>query len=363
MSIQSYPGLEGISIGDSCISWVDGQKGRLIYRGHLIQSITPHHTYEDVVHLLWHGSFPDDSHAWRHELAQHRALSQDTCQLLQSLPQDASMMEVIRTALSAMTLIGPHWPPTYEQGIAIVAKIPTIIAYRWHYLAKTAFIPPDTTLWHAENYLYMLRGSKPAASLWRALDGYLMLTADHDMNASTFTARVVTSTQSDLLSALTAAVGALIGPLHGGTPAEVDNMLECIQNEEHIETWLRQQLDQGIPLMGFGHRVYKTLDPRAVALKLVAQKFSDQEPLFALSLKVEAMALKLLKEYKPDKAIYTNLEFWAAGVLRAIGLSKDLYTATFCLSRVGGWVAHCVEQAHHNRLIRPSVNYVGPMPA
>ena len=271
-------------------------------------------------------------------------------------------MQVIRTAISALPVAGESWPPGHDQAIDILAKAPTMIAYHHNYHAGKKCPSPDSSLGHAANYLYMLHHTKPSQAMAKALDAYLILSADHGSNASTFTARVITSTRSDIVSAITGAIGALIGPLHGGAPSMVDDMLDAIGSEQNVEPWLRAQLDKGERLMGFGHRVYKTYDPRSAALRGIVKKFASESRLFKLSLLVEKEAVRLLEEYKPGRRLYPNLEFWAAGVLRTVELPRSLYTPTFCMARIAGWSANILEQAENNRLIRPSSIYIGPEP-
>lgn len=357
-------GLEGVAIAESEISSVNGEKGELIYRGYWAEQLTQDHKYEDIVYLLWNGELPTSAQAesFRKQLADLREIPGYIKDIIQKLPPNTPVMSVLRTAVSALEVPGPAWPPTQEQAMKVLACAPTIIMYYHNLNSGSGEREPDLSLDHAENYLYMLHGEKPIEAHARALETYLMLSADHDMNASTFTSRVVTSTEADIISAFTAAIGALIGPLHGGAPSKVDDMLDEIGNEKNVEPWLREKLEKGERLMGFGHRVYKTYDPRAAALREVTKKFADQSHLFKLSLYVEEVATRLLEEYKPGRNLYPNLEFWAAGVMRTINLPRTLYTPTFCVGRIGGWGAHIMEQAAHNRLIRPSAIYTGPIP-
>jgi len=357
-------GLEGVAIAESAISSVNGEKGELIYRGEWVENITKGHTYEDIVYLLWYGHLPSPTEkaSFKELLVANRQIPDYIKEVIQKLPKQIKPMAVLRTAISALSVPGDDWPPTYEQAIQILAKAPTILTYYYNLTNGLPERAPNPKLDHAANYLYMLHGGEPSEVDVRALDTYWMLSADHDMNASTFTSRVVTSTQADVVSAIVAAISALIGPLHGGTPALIDDMLDSVGTEENAEPWLRSQLDQGKRLMGFGHRVYKVYDPRAAALKEMVKKYAHEDKFLKLSLVIEEAAIKLLKEYKPGKNLYPNLEFWAAGILRTIQLPRTLYTPTFCLSRIGGWSAHIIEQAANNRLIRPSCIYTGPQP-
>ncbi|MGZ6260918.1 MAG: citrate/2-methylcitrate synthase, partial [Candidatus Limnocylindrales bacterium] len=221
-------------------------------------------------------------------------------------------------------------------------------------------IEPDASLESlAAAFLYQLNGTKPDAAAARALDAYFIVAAEHGFNASTFTARVITSTRSDLASAIVGAIGALKGPLHGGAPAEVVSQLHEIGSPEHAEAWINETLDRGDRLMGFGHRVYRAYDPRAAALRKVAEGMSGTAEWLALAVKVEDVALRILAERHPDRALKTNVEYYTAAVLQGVGLPPDLYPATFALARHAGWTAHCIEQAGVDRLIRPDVRYVG----
>lgn len=357
-------GLEGVAIAESAISSVNGEKGELIYRGEWVENITKDHTYEDIAYLLWYGHLPSSTElaSFKEQLAAKRQIPDYLKEIIQKLPKEITPMAMLRTVISAFPVQGASWPPTYEQAIEVLAKAPTILAYHNNFINGLPECLPNAKLSHAANYLYMLHGVEPQEVDVKALDAYWMLSADHDMNASTFTARVVTSTQADIVSAIVAAISALLGPLHGGTPSYIDDMLDQIGTEDNIEPWLRSQLEQGKRLMGFGHRVYKVYDPRAAALREIIKHHAHQDKFLNLSLAIEKVAVKLLQEYKPGKKLYPNLEFWAAGIFRTIKLPRALYTPTFCLSRIAGWSAHVLEQAANNRLIRPSCIYVGPKP-
>ena len=296
-------------------------------------------------------------------MAARRNLPERVTQIIQAHPNDADPMNVLRTAVSALgSTDGFAEAPSIEQAMNITAKIPTILATFHRYRTGRPGIPSRSDLSHTANYLYLLSGKEPASSHVRALDAYLVLTADHGMNASTFTARIIASTLSDLVSSVTGAIGALKGPLHGGAPAKVAEMLEAIGTQEQAEPWLHRELEQGNRIMGFGHRVYKAEDPRAVALRKLAGELAGAQDAewLALAHHVEDVTLRLLEEYKPGRKLYTNVEFYAAAVLRGVGLPEDLYTPTFAASRAVGWTAHVLEQISDNRLIRPAAEYVGP---
>ncbi|HZG82258.1 MAG TPA: citrate synthase/methylcitrate synthase [Brevibacillus sp.] len=357
-------GLDGIAVAESDLSLVDGLNGLLVYRGYWARDLAIHHTFEEVAHLLWYGHLPNEQElsALKNQLKQHRELPEHVKGMLRLIPADVDMMSVLRTAVSALGNASYGWPPTLEQVISVTAKMPTIVAFRYACLQGREPLDPHPELDHTANYLYMLKGTEPSHAHVRALDAYLILTQEHGMNASTFAGRVVTSTESDLISAITGAIGTLKGPLHGGAPSEVTEMIEAIGTKENAEPWLRNKLENGERLMGFGHRVYKTIDPRATALRVVAEQLSGDDPWFDLATHVEQVGLKLLAEYKPGRKLNTNVEFFAAAVMRAVGLEDDLFTPSFAVSRVVGWSAHILEQASSNRIIRPQLNYTGKMP-
>lgn len=362
MSVK--PGLEGIVAAETEISLVDGEGGRLIYRGYRVEDLANNHIPEEVANLLWKGSLPDVSEreAIRHKWAKGRVLPGFLKDLIATIPREVEMTDVIRTAISALGGASFDGLSTEEQAISIASMLPSIIAFRLYHLAGSEAPEPRFDLSHVAHYLYLLQGKVPNPAHVRALEAYFVLTAEHGMNASTFTARVVTSTQSDLISAIVAAIGALKGPLHGGAPSGVERMLDEIGGEDRIESWIRDRLEQGERLMGFGHRIYKTEDPRAAALREIAVRLAAEEPWFRLAVQVEKEALRLLEEYKPGRRIYTNVEYYAAAIFRAVGLPKELFTPTFICSRIIGWAAHAMEQAARNRLIRPDSVYIGPLP-
>ncbi|GAA4725151.1 citrate synthase/methylcitrate synthase [Brevibacillus fulvus] len=357
-------GLDNVVVAETDLSLVDGQNGLLVYRNHWARDLAIHHTFEEVAHLLWYGELPTEQqlNALKEKLKANRTLPAHVKAALDQIPADVDMMSVLRTGVSLLAEPTHAWPPTLEQVISLTAKMPTIVAYRQACLQGTEPLEPNSALDHTANYLYMLKGEIPHPAHVRALDAYLILTQEHGMNASTFAARVVASTRSDLISSITAAIGALKGPLHGGAPSEVTEMIEQIGTKENAEPWLRAKLEKGERLMGFGHRVYKTIDPRATALRVVASELSADDPWFDLATHVEQVGLKLLAEYKPNRKLNTNVEFFAAAVMRAVGLDDAIFTPTFAVSRVVGWSAHVLEQAANNRIIRPQSNYTGVMP-
>jgi citrate synthase len=277
------------------------------------------------------------------------------------------MMKVLQAVTAALTGENAEeqeqWPPSPQQAEYVTALLPTVIAHRHRAMLGLEPIEPNPELDHVANYLYMLTGLMPDEAHVRALTAYLILTMEHGMNASTFSARVTLSTQSDLFAAVSAAIGTMKGPLHGGAPSEVISMLEEIGYPVNAEPWLREVLDRGGRLMGFGHRIYKTKDPRAEALRQVTETLpgGDTEA-YELALHIERTAIRLLEEYKPGRRLYTNVEFYAAAIMKAVQLPAELFTPTFTAARAVGWTAHCLEQASTNRIFRPQSTYTGKMP-
>ncbi|SDW70640.1 citrate synthase [Marininema mesophilum] len=357
-------GLEGIVATETALSLVDGERGELVYRGWRAKELASQYTFEEVVYLLWMGHLPNQEEAdhFRQKWSQNRFLSFSLCQLLEGLPREMGMMDTLRTAVSSQAQGQGLWPPNKEDALAILAQVPSIIAYRYHFLQNSSLPKVRTDLSHTAYFLYLLYGKEPEPALARALDAYFILTVEHGLNASTFAARVVTSTRSDIYSSLTAAIGAMKGPLHGGAPSEVEGMLDQIGDISQATEWIRHRIIAGDKLMGFGHRIYKTNDPRAQALRNVAKELAGEEKRFRLALEVESIALDLLQELKPGRKIYTNVEYYASVVLSAVGLPTELYTPAFTASRIAGWCAHIFEQAEVDRIIRPQSEYIGPLP-
>ncbi|MDX8362053.1 citrate synthase/methylcitrate synthase [Cytobacillus sp. IB215316] len=358
-------GLEGVIVANSEISFIDGQNGKLIYRGYHAQELAENHSYEEIVYLLLYGELPtiDQLIQLQNQLTAYRNIPEDVKNIIDNLPVEMDMMSVLRTAISCLGGQLTDWPPAINDAIRVIAMTPTIITYRYHRLTNTDFIEPDLTLDHVSNYLYMLTGVIPKQAHVKALSAYFVLTAEHGMNASTFSARTITSTQSDLISAIVGAIGAMKGPLHGGAPTDVVDMLNEINSKQYANKWITEQLEQGKKIMGFGHRVYKTHDPRALALRNIVQQLVEDDEWFDLAIHVEEEAIALLEKHKPGRKLYTNVEFYAAAVLRAVKMPVNLYTPTFTASRMAGWTAHVLEQAANNRIIRPKAQYIGHIPS
>jgi len=353
------PGLEGIVAAATRLSHVDGEAGELTIAGFPVGELAANATFEETTWLLWHGDLPTDAEldAFRAGLAAHRELPQATLAILRECARvRLDSMDALRIALGTVSLVS-------ADAVAIVALAPTIVAAYARIVDGKAPIPPRGDLGHAANYLYMLGGAEPDGERVRALETYLNTVIDHGLNASTFTCRVIISTGSDLVSAVVGAVGALKGPLHGGAPGPALETVFEIGEASRAERVLRSKIEAGERLMGFGHRVYKVRDPRADVLAAAAERLftrAGDMRLYALARHVERTAVALLEEYKPDRRLETNVEFYTALLLHGLGLDVALFTPTFAISRVSGWIAHALEQRGANRLIRPTSEYVGP---
>jgi citrate synthase len=362
MSSSYVPGLEGIVAAQTSISMVDGANGRLVYRGYVIADLAEDMSFEEVAHLLWHGSLPTRAEldALTLELGGSRTLTPAAAATLNALPLDTDPMDVLRSVVSVQGVQHKLAKPTLALAVHATASFPTILATFHRRQGGLEPVKPRADLGQAANYLYMLNGKESSPELVRALNTYLVLLADHGMNASTFAARVIASTESDLASSLVGAIGALKGPAHGGAPSAVIEQLEQIGTAENAERWLRDARKQKAKFMGFGHRVYRTYDPRAKILKAMCERLNPK--FYALASRVEEVALEILHEEHPERPQATNVEFYSAGVLQAIGLPKQYFPPTFAASRVAGWTAHVLEQAANNRIIRPQSEYIGPEP-
>ncbi len=356
-------GLDGVVVASTAISHVFGNEGRLVYRGYDIGQLAGKATFEEVCFLLWKGHLPNqvELDALRATMSAQRALPDAVLATIRAMPASTNPMDNLRTGASAIGAALPiSGTANFEQALALAARFPTIVAAFDRLRKGKEPVAPRADLGHAANYLYMLTGEVPPENHVKSLDTYLVLLADHSMNASTFTARVIASTESDICSAIVGGIGALKGPLHGGAPALVMDMLDAIGTADNIKPWIDQALDGHHKLMGFGHRVYKTTDPRAEILREMARQSSTPE-FFALAHGTEEYALAELHRRKSDQKLYTNVEFYSAAVLSSVGLDRDLFPSTFAISRVAGWTAHVLEQMVGNRLIRPQSEYVGPL--
>jgi len=354
-------GLEGVVAATTALSKVDGLAGRLIYRGYNIHDLARTTTFEEVAHLLWFGHLPNKKELadLRARFAAERTIPEEVMQVIRTMPAQAEPMDVLRTAVSAWGAVSISGEVSVRQAIAVAARFPLFLAAFYRLRQGLEPLEAKPELDHAANYLYLLSGQVPKEEHVRGLNSYLVLLADHGMNASTFTARIVASTESDIASSVVAALGALKGPLHGGAPSKVQDMLRAIGTVDNAESWVRRAVADGDRLMGFGHRVYKTEDPRAEELREMSRVADPEE--FVLARRVEELALAILEEQKPGRRLYTNVEFYSAVLMNSVGLTGDLFTPTFAVSRVAGWTAHILEQANNNRLIRPEADYTGLM--
>jgi citrate synthase len=338
---------------------VDGERGELIIGGFPVGELAARATFEETTWLLWHGELPTrrELEVFRTELAAARELPDVTLMLLrQCANRRLEAMDALRIAAATISLesVQPH---------DIVARIPTLVAAYSRLRKGVAPLAPRVDLGHAANFLYMLNGQPPDEDRVRGLETYLNTVIDHGLNASTFTARVIVSTGSDLVSAVVGAIGALKGPLHGGAPGPALNMVFEIGDASRAEPVLRAKIERGEKLMGFGHRVYKVRDPRADVLAAAAERMftrAGDMSLYRLARVVESTAVRLLEEYKPGRRLQTNVEFYTALLLHGLDLDVDLFTPTFAMSRVSGWIAHALEQQRANRIIRPQSEYAGP---
>jgi citrate synthase len=358
----SVKGLEGVVATTTRLSMVDGEAGRLVIAGFPVEELAGRATFEETLYLLWNDALPDAGQlaGLKEDLAARRALPEATKDLLRAAAAGrVPAMDALRMAAGTL---GLQDGDDRDDALRVVAAFPTVVAAYWRLSRGEDPVEPDPELPHAANYLYMLSGEVPSEERARALETYLVATSDHGMNASTFAARVIVSTRSDFVSAVTGAVGALKGPLHGGAPGPALDMVFEIGKAERAEPYLREKLESGGRLMGFGHRIYKARDPRADVLAEAADRLyaaDADKDLYRLAIAVERTAVRLLAEYKPGRNLYTNVEYYTALLLHGLGLPTGLFTPTFTASRVAGWTAHCFEQRELDRIIRPQSEYTG----
>jgi citrate synthase len=357
-------GLEGVVATSTRLSHVDGEAGRLTIAGYAVEDLAPNATFEEAAYLLLHGRLPESSERARftRDLAGRRGLSSTVVDVLRAAAEHRTApMDALRMAVPLLSL-GRDADPL-DDAVAAIAAFPTIVGTCWRLSKGERPVPVRSDLGHAAHYLHQLSGAEPSAERARALETYLITVSDHGLNASTFAARVIVSTRTDVISAISGAVGALKGPLHGGAPGPALDMVLEIGSPDRAEAVIREKLDRGERLMGFGHRVYRVRDPRADVLAGAAERFyarGGDPRLYDLARKVEAEALRLLRERKPDRRLDTNVEFYTALLLHGLELPTELFTPTFAVGRVAGWSAHCLEQLRDGRLIRPQSEYIGP---
>ena len=357
-------GLEGIVATNSSICWIDGDAGVLSYRGIDIHELAEHSTFEECTYLLWFGKLPntDELKSFTAELAGARQLDPKIVELLRSVPTSATPMEVLRTAVSLLSIYdADEKDSTHDANVRksfrLTAQIPMIVAIFDRIRKGKPVVEADKSLSHAANFLWMLNGERPSDTATKAFDVALILHADHELNASTFAARVIAATLSDLHSAITGAIGALKGPLHGGANEATMRLLFAIDKagEDPVEH-VRQMFAQKKKISGFGHRVYHTEDPRATHLRRMSEdlgRSAGDTKWFDMSQKIEAFV-------KSEKKLNANVDFYSASTYTTLGIDIDLFTPIFAISRISGWAAHVIEQHDDNRLIRPRADYQGP---
>lgn len=366
MAKEFSRGLEGVIAAESALTYIDGQKGILAYVGIPIEELAEHSTFEETAFLLLHQRLPSRAELqnFGEELASQRPLPSQVIQILKALPHQTAPMSLLRTAISVLGHFDPQAEDISPQALRtkalkMIAQLATLTAAIGRLRHNRELIAPDPSLSHSANFLYMLTGKKPDPAAARVFDVVLILQADHEFPASTFASLVVASTLSDSYSAISAALGALKGPLHGGASEQVVRMILEIGDPSRAQHYIKEKLARHERIMGFGHRVYKTYDPRARILKRHLQKFVEQgrdSQLF----EIEQIVEKTVIETLGAKGIFPNVDFYSGTVCYSLGIEPELLTPIFAVSRVAGWMAHIIEYVADNRLFRPTTRYVGP---
>jgi citrate synthase len=365
MSSIQKAGLEDIVVSTSDICFIDGHEGRLLYRGYNVDDLAAHSTFEEVTYLLWYGQLPSkkelDAHVKALSSSATRKLSPKVVAMLRLLPKKTTPMEVLRTGVSMLSAFDPDAADnsreaSLRKAVRLTAQMPTLVA-AWERVRRgRAPVAPNPRLSLAGNFLYMMSGKKPTPLATKTFDVALILHADHEFNASTFAARVTAATMSDLHSAIVSGIGALKGPLHGGANEQVMLMVDKIKSPANAEGWIRKAIADKARIMGFGHRVYRTEDPRAKHLRRLATELGEQAG--------DTSAVEILKTVArvvtEEKHIYPNVDLFSGAAYRSMGIPTDQFTPIFAMSRVAGWSAHVLEQHANNRLIRPRAEYTGP---
>lgn len=351
-------GLEEVIAGQSSICFIDGHRGRLLYRGYDIEDLAAKSSYEETTYLLWNGRLPTagELRSFTSELASKRAVPKELASILTTLPKNCDAMDALQVGLAALGVFDDPIYQRQEKAVSIASKIGTIVAAIHRHKHDQELLAPKPDLGYASNFLYLVTGKEPSAEDATLMDALLILHADHELNASTFTARIMASTLSDIYSAMTGAVGALKGSLHGGANEKVVEMTEEIGDPARAEAYVHSKFAEKQKLPGFGHRVYKTIDPRAKILKEmdrgILQSAKEKESLEILE-KVEEMM-------REEKSLYPNVDLYSGLAFRHIGISNYLFTPVFAVGRAPGWLAHVLEQFSDNRIIRPRAEYTGP---
>ncbi len=369
MAEEQKKGLEGVVVADTRLSRVQGDIGRLIYGGYDIADLAENASFEEVIYLLWHGKLPTvaELESLRRAIIAEMPLPAQVIETMRTFPVSAHPMSVLRTAVSLLGVFDPEADDNSPEAnrrkaVRLTARIPTIIAAWGRIREGKEPVAPHPDLGIAANFLYMLHGTEPNPTEVDAINVYLVLLADHGMNASTFTSRVVTSTDGDMYSAVTAAIGSLKGPKHGGANEAAMRMFYEISQAESVDKWFQEEVKgKGRRIMGIGHRVYKALDPRARILEKHAAALcqrNDRCNLYELAKRLADLAAA--DQYFIERNLYPNVDYYSAIVLDAVGIATDMMTPLFAMSRIAGWTAHIMEQWADNRLIRPRGNYIGP---
>jgi citrate synthase len=356
-------GLEGVVAAQSSLSDVNGEKGKLIYAGYDINDLAQHASFEEVIYLLWNGKLPTTSELDRlkSQLNNETRLPAEIIELIRAIPKTANPMEMLRTVVSALGLYDPDGADNsleanVRKAVRLTARFPTIVTTFQRVRNGQQPVQPHEELSLAGNFLYTLNGQEPDEVATRTMDVAFVLHADHELNASTFAARVTAATLSDMYSAIVSAIGTLKGPLHGGAnEGVIKNLLE-IGSVEAVEPWVKNAFANKKKIMGFGHRVYKTVDPRAIHLAEMSRQLGErtgETKWYEMSRRMEEVVMR-------EKRLNANVDFYSASTYYALGVPTDLFTPIFACSRISGWTAHVLEQFRNNRLIRPRAEYVGP---
>ncbi|MFJ6796956.1 citrate synthase/methylcitrate synthase [Streptomyces sp. NPDC091268] len=370
-TIQGPRGLAGVVVTDTRLGDVRGREGFYHYRQYSAVELAATRGFEDVWHLMFRGALPTgtaERDAFAAEIAPLRRLPEDVRAALPALARASALAGPLAGLRTALSLLGAcsGFRPVYDLGperraadvLAACAAVPTLLTALHRLGEGLEPVEPRDDLPHAANYLYMLTGQEPDPVRARAVEQYLISTIDHGFNASTFTARVIASTGADVAACLTGAIGALSGPLHGGAPSRALDTLDAIGTADRIDTWIRERVLAGDRIMGFGHPVYRTEDPRSRMLRDIARGFGG--PLVDFAVEVERQVEHILAELKPGRELHTNVEFYAGVVMELCGLPREMFTPTFCTARVVGWSANILEQATDSKIIRPAARYTGP---
>lgn len=351
-------GLKDVVAVHTKIASVDGDIGELRYRGILVDKLVATKSFEELATFIWTGEIDAAKDS---KMNHYRELPSHIKAVIDVLPKEVSLMDAMRTAISAFAHPLFKATPIEEQAVILTAGLPMIVARHYRNQLGLPIIEANNDLSHTANYLWMLTGEVPSEVQVEALETYLKLTMEHGLNASTFAARVTISTESDLTAAITSALGTMKGPLHGGAPSGVITMLNEFKDPTQIRTIVKNKIENGEKIMGFGHRIYKTEDPRSILLREKCSELQGKDPWLDIATIAEKEIIELLAEYKPGRKLYTNVEYYAAAIMRSINMPSELFTPTFSVARIVGWTAHAIEQLEDNTIFRPQSIYVGKL--